>query len=234
MVVNHGAALPVKSQERWYRQEEPRRGKPVDAVLLADVFFGQWLHWVHLSPQRAVTVPCMKPKHCLWCEQGSGSRWKGFIAAMLTRSRDFVVLQLTQHAAGQLLPFVEQYGSLRGLQFVFKRGEDKVNGKVHVRFVSQVRPEVVPKEFPIHCSLARLWGVNEEAIRRGGQYPHCPHPASAYTPPPPSEPPEAYVPTPEEDEPRRPGNDGAREQPPARLSAAEVLNRLRSMRGVNQ
>lgn len=233
-MINLGAALPVKSNDRWYRTVEPKRGKPVDGVFLADMFFGCWLHWINVTPSKAVTQPCTKPKHCYWCEQLSNSRWKGFIAAMDCQSRDFIIAELTEGAAGQLLPYVERYGRLRGLQFVLTRGEGKVNARVHVKFIGECRKEILPKEFPIHCSLARKWGVNEEMIRRSGQYPHCPHPATAYTPPPPTDPPETYVPTPEEDEPRRHGNDGAREQPPAKLSAAEVLHSLRAMRGENQ
>lgn len=204
--------------------EEPRRGKPVDAVLLADVFFGAWLHWVNITPAKAVTVPCSKPKHCIWCESGCNSRWKGFIAAMLSKTRDFVVLQLTEGAAGQMLPFVERYGSLRGMQFVLKRGEEKVNAKVHVSFVQQCRADVVPPEFPIMCSLARTWGVNEEALRRCGQYPHCPHPATAFAPPPPSDPPETCVP--DEEPPPPVGGDGASQDKPAFLSVRELRERL--------
>lgn len=232
MSLNQGAAIPSVPQGRFYHVISPRREVTIDAVLLADTFFGKWIHWVETVPGKGVTIPCDETEHCTHCKLGYPHRWNGYIAALDSRSRDFFVLALTEGCARQLLDHLPQYGTLRGLQFLFIRGKEKVNARVEPRLVGKCSEGVVPQEFSIHSSLSRLWGINAEAIRNGGRVPSAPLPKTGDSRVPPMPPRETYVPLgmPEDDAPT--GQRQQREQPPKRITADEFLAIRARMKGV--
>lgn len=177
MPVNDGAELPPEPEARWYEVILPTPIAPFDGVLLGDRFFGAWLHWESLGPKlKGVSVPCTRDEHCVRCKAGLPSRWMGYIAALRSRDRKEAVLNLTEGAARQLLPFLTKYGTLRGLHCVFARRRVlnadrtvKVNAPVDVKLIARIAEERLPAEFPIHDSLSRLWGINSDFLKRRGQ-----------------------------------------------------------------
>lgn len=165
---NDGAQLPIRAGLRWFEVFSPTHAHPIDAVLLADRFFGQWTHYVDKR-----VIPCPQNENCLFCRNGTAPRWTGYIAALRNKPRKEIVISLSEGAARQLLAMKNEHGRLRGLQCTFvrrqvtdKSGKLRVNAPVDVKLFAVVKGEGLPPAFDIHDSLSRLWGIHQEWLRR--------------------------------------------------------------------
>jgi len=169
-----GAPLPARPECRWYDVVSPTHLQPIDCVVLGGRFFGCWTHWIHTGPlKKGITMPCSMDEHCVMCKEGRPNRWSGYLAVLTSKNKEEKILTLSEGAARQLLPFRGKYGTLRSLQFVFRRariydkqGKLKENARIEVDFVLHVQGSILPPEFSVQDSLSRLWGINAEHLKK--------------------------------------------------------------------
>lgn len=159
--VNRGAALPARGQKRWYRIVSPTRGLPLRAVILGWDFFAVWTHYV------PPTLPCTLTADCHWCKAGFGPRYIGYVACIAGERREPHVLGLTYGACCQLIEMIKSRGPLRGWDVTLQRIYKSEKAPIQVVYHRTIEENRLIPHFDEADSLARMWGVNEDFLKRG-------------------------------------------------------------------
>lgn len=173
----HGAPLPAVSNERWYPVISPKGDVPLIVTLLADSFTGVWIHW----DKRA--LPCYESSDCPHCKRRMPNRWVGYVACYCQhpwgeylRQPGRAVLALSEGAARQLLPTLNETGSLRGVGIqIRKKHPNKENSPYAVQVRGRADVEGLHTEHDIWPSLNRMFGLNEDFWHRHTQVKAKPH-----------------------------------------------------------
>lgn len=158
-----GAALPRKSQERWFMVYGVPGDSIMTCVIIGDAVQGQWTHYDGL------TQPCTQTPECRRCKAGEPSRWQGYVAAWFPKTNKEFVLQLSEGGARHLLDNVATHGPLRGLHVEVKRQRKPNkrtvarNAPLIVKVIERVSEDVLPRSFDVVPSLHRFFGLTASA-----------------------------------------------------------------------
>lgn len=163
-----GAPLPERPNRRWWKVIAPQGKVPLTVTILDDQWVGFWTHWIQdrWNPKGRV-VQCEGHADCPFCKAAKPIRWTGYAAAVVHHPREDRVLALTEGAARDLKPQLENRGSLRGLTVVLQRHLPHPNAPVHAKVVAEVSEDKLPPAFDIMPSLMRMWGLSPAFKPRG-------------------------------------------------------------------
>lgn len=106
---------------------------------------------------RGRTRPCEAPD-CEACNDGSPTRWHGYLSLFNASSRAHAILELTASALEQLEEFRHTYLTLRGLTLVSRRAKSSRNARVILE-VGPPRPDApeLPAEPDIAAIMCNIW-----------------------------------------------------------------------------
>jgi hypothetical protein len=146
---------PEDLQRTSYRiLRAPAQGELTGLCLSAEIH-GVMTHY-HLGRTRPHTEPCCQP-----CEEGQAPRWQGYLALLLTRSRDLCLLEFTAAPTAPLLEYVDHHGTLRGAQLTCYRMGNRSNGRVCIRVArGDLDMFAAPPAPDVPAILARIWQVD--------------------------------------------------------------------------
>lgn len=135
-----------------------RYARPPKLVILSSNWLGLRTHYLFNR-----TTPCRK-QDCPGCEKKMESRWHGYLLAVEDRTERRFVFEFTAQVRLQLKKFIDDRGSLRGLQVICGRLSDRPNAKVKLEsrgFVQAISK--LPPEEPIWPICAHIFGLMPEA-----------------------------------------------------------------------
>lgn len=124
-------------------------------VSLADDFFGLEIHfWA------GRTTPC-RTVDCPACLAGMLSRWAGYLPCLSVPKWGPAIVEFTGAAAADLDGIRERFTTLRGVNLIFRRPNDKPNGRVRAEecglYKEVSRLPQAPAVWPI---IAKIFRVN--------------------------------------------------------------------------
>lgn len=127
---------------------------PSKLLCLSSDIFGIRVHFY-----RGRTGPCTT-RDCEACKAQHLSRWKGYLLAIETATRQQVIFEFTPPGATILDAARKEYGTLRGLQIIASRVSSKPNAKVmiSVKGITVLPPHACP-DYAVWPILAHIWGV---------------------------------------------------------------------------
>lgn len=143
---------PEDLQRTSYRiLRAPPTGE-LNGISLSPEIYGVQTHY-HLGRTRPHTEPICQP-----CEEGQAPRWQGYLALMLTRSRDLCLLEFTAAPTAPLLEYLDHHGTLRGANVTAYRMGNRSNGRVCIRVArGDLDLYAAPPAPDIAAILARIW-----------------------------------------------------------------------------
>ncbi len=138
----------------WFKIVSPRRMVPIQVGLLSQDFTGIWTHFCNHANR---TVPCVGEAHCDRCQVGLHRRWKGYIAAILSTTRQPVIVELTEGAARAIRNDPLYKSGLRGCILTLQRKKPHKTAPVFADLQGPIPGANVPPDFDVLPSLERLW-----------------------------------------------------------------------------
>ena len=148
------AAPPAEQLRAAYRIIRTPTGGELNMLCLSNQLHG---HDCHSYPGR--TRPHPAPT-CEPCELGTPYRWQGYIAVMMTRTRDLALFEFTAASAAPLVEYFETNQTLRGVQIRASRVNQRPNGRV---ILAVTRGDLglysAPPAPDVEEILARIWQV---------------------------------------------------------------------------
>jgi hypothetical protein len=146
---------PEDLQRTSYRiLRAPPQGE-LTGLSLSPAIHGVMTHY-HMGRTRPHTEPC-----CLPCEEGQAPRWQGYLALLLTRSRDLCLLEFTAAPTAPLLEYFDHHGTLRGAQLTSYRMGNRPNGRVCIRVArGDLDMFAAPAAPDVQAILNRIWQVD--------------------------------------------------------------------------
>ena len=132
----------------------PNTGE-LNGLILSAHIYGCDTHYFH-----GRTRPHTEPV-CEACEEGSNKRWQGYLALMLTKSRDLALFEFTAAAAAPLVEYEAHNNTLNGAVIRAFRTSVKANARVVIRIErGDVDLYHAPDPPDVQAILARIWGVD--------------------------------------------------------------------------
>jgi hypothetical protein len=150
------ASRPADAQLRTsYRiVRAPTQGELQGMILSPDIY-GVETHYFH-----GRTRPHTEPV-CEACDNGTGKRWQGYLALLLTKTRDLALFEFTAAAAAPLVEYHEHNKSLDGAIIRAYRTSLKPNARVVIRIErGDVAMYSAPQAPNIAEILSRIWGID--------------------------------------------------------------------------
>lgn len=150
-------ALPERSSlnRQFRRVVYPRGGSPLVCYPLT------WridLIGTHYLPDYQRTVPCAGAS-CQLC-LAMVVRPKGYLPALLFRTHEQVVCEITEGAVRRILAIPWWRDSARGSLLTLSRKGEKPNAPVYAHVeTSQMRTDRLPSAFEVFPHLEDLWGI---------------------------------------------------------------------------
>jgi hypothetical protein len=124
-------------------------------VSLADDFFGLETHY-----WAGRTTPC-RTVDCPACLSGMLSRWAGYLPCLAVPKWNPVIVEFTGSASADLDSIRERLTTLRAVNLIFRRPNEKANGRVRAddcgMYKEPARLPPAPAVWPI---LAKIFRVN--------------------------------------------------------------------------
>lgn len=151
--VTPGTALPI-----W---RPSGKGNQCCYITSSD-WIGVYTHW-----SRGRTIPCHKTG-CEPCKEGCGRRWIGFLGVWSPRTGGHRLWAFPAGPLSTLAAGLRERSTLRGLEVIIMRGNNKPNGPVLIRLVSApVEGLTLPDEPDILACLGRIWQTADEGKADG-------------------------------------------------------------------
>ena len=155
----------------------PNQGE-LQGMILSPRIYGCDTHYFH-GRTRPHTEPI-----CEACDEGAGKRWQGYLALMLTKSRDLALFEFTAAAAAPLVEYEAHNNTLNGAVIRAFRTSVKANARVVIRIErGDVDLFHAPEPPDVEAILQRIWGIDRllqheaqrhqaaKALRTGNQQP---------------------------------------------------------------
>ncbi len=127
----------------------------LEALVLSKEIYGCETHYF-----RGRTRPHTEPA-CEACDEGIGKRWQGYLAILLTRTRDLCLFEFTAAAAAPLVEYFEHNHALDGAVITAYRTSTKPNARVVIRVQrGDVELYHAPPAPDIATLLHRIWSID--------------------------------------------------------------------------
>ncbi len=131
----------------------PSQGE-LHGLILSDQIHGVQTHFY-----KGRTRPHTQP-YCEACDDGHGPRWQGYLAILLTRSKDLALFEFTGPASAPLVEYTDSNKGLRGAVMRAYRMSPKPNARVCIRLErGDVDLYHAPPAPNVAEILDRIWGV---------------------------------------------------------------------------
>lgn len=145
---------PADQLRAAYRIIRTPTGGELQMLVLSNQIHGHDCHY-YQGRTRPHTAPTCEP-----CELGTPYRWQGYLAVMMTRTRDLALFEFTAASAAPLVEDFESNRTLRGVQVRASRVNQRPNGRV---ILSVSRGDIAlyaaPPAPDVEEILARIWQV---------------------------------------------------------------------------
>lgn len=145
---------PPEQLRAAYRIMRTPTGGELQMLALSTQIHGHDCHY-YQGRTRPHTAPTCEP-----CELGTPYRWQGYLAVMLTRTRDLALFEFTAASAAPLVEYFETNKTLRGVLIRASRVNQRPNGRV---ILSVTRGDLglysAPPAPDVEEILARIWQV---------------------------------------------------------------------------
>lgn len=150
----NSAAPPPDQLRAAYRIIRTPTGGELQMLVLSDRIHGHDCHY-YQGRTRPHTAPTCEP-----CEVGTPYRWQGYLAVMMTRTRDLALFEFTAASAAPLVEYYETNKTLRGVMLKAARVNARPNGRV---ILSVTRGDLglysAPPPPAVEEILERIWQV---------------------------------------------------------------------------
>lgn len=111
------------------------------------------------------TVPCEAP-NCPACDDGSPTRWHGYLAIWLPNDNIKLLYEFTEGVADTLLQYRKANGTLRGCRIVASRARAVPNGRVLLKTSSvDLSKYPVPPAPDVAKLLLHMWDLPGKAFK---------------------------------------------------------------------
>ncbi len=150
------AARPADADLRTsYRIVRTPQIGELTGMIISHEIYGCETHY-HRGRTRPHTEPI-----CEACDEGLGKRWQGFLAILLTKTRDLALFEFTAAAAAPLVEYYEHNRGLEGAVIRAYRTTAKANARVVIR-IERGDTDLFhcPPPPDVATLLARIWGVD--------------------------------------------------------------------------
>jgi hypothetical protein len=118
---------------------------------------------IHRIDQRSVM--CLKGlRYCYGCKVGAPTRWRGYIAAQISRTRTPIVCEITPWCALNTPRLVELDGKLHRVQATFRRATSSPQSKLWCEVLDERTAEVIPYRPRSAPILARVFECDESEV----------------------------------------------------------------------
>lgn len=105
------------------------------------------------------TVPCTGDG-CEACEAMAGTRWHGYVAALLVKTNEQIVFEVTAAGAESLLAYRTKHGTLRGADCLASRVSPRPNARLHFLMKPLDLAHVdLPQPINVQMALCHVWGI---------------------------------------------------------------------------
>lgn len=160
------ATVPVTPHALAFRILRVPTDGTLKLCLTSNDLVGCHTHWWN-----GRTVPCTLPA-CPPHEAGSSTRWHGYLAALLSKTREHVIWEFTALAAEAIEAYRSTHPTLRGALVTAHRFTPKPTARVHcILSDAQVGQLALPDPPDLTAVLSHLWGLptqTTDAVGRPG------------------------------------------------------------------
>lgn len=138
-----------------YRLLRLKAADKFSGVVLSSDMIGCYTHW-----WGGRTQPCVG-KECKACKANSETKWKGWMACLITKTAEIVITEFTHATVDEVTRFFDQHRTFKGSTVRLVRIGPRANGKLAVSFNDTRSQYTLLPECPnVPAILARMWGVD--------------------------------------------------------------------------
>lgn len=133
--------------------------KPITGVVTSENMIGCPTHF-----HKGRTIPC-EPPECPACNEGSPTRWHGYVAAYNPSTGMQFLYEFTRKAAEAFVDYRREHKTLRGCQFQARRHSPRPNGQVIILTKPfDLTHGRLPKAPDLIKCLSILWNLPTPAV----------------------------------------------------------------------
>lgn len=146
---------PIK--EQIWKVERSRPKVRMTGTVISHDLLGVDLHW-----NGSRKTPCWLTDDCPYCRAGVPRNWYSYVAAIDVTGRDRALWEITPGALYAWDQAFCRHRTLRGLEFIATRENNKASGPVHMLFAPpRDASGSLPKAPDIYRMLVTMFGVPE-------------------------------------------------------------------------
>jgi len=139
----------------------PANGKLELAITTPEII-GCPTHWYH-----GRTVPC-ETVNCQACLEAVPWRWHAYLAGILPRTRQHVILEVTAQAAEQIQAYAKTHPTLRNAILTAQRQKNRRNGRVIITMATGDPDKLhLPNPPDMIKCLSVLWNIPTSQMEQG-------------------------------------------------------------------
>lgn len=147
-------APPADQLRAAYRIIRTPTSGQLEMLVLSEKIHGVQCHY-YQGRTRPHTAPTCEP-----CDAGTPYRWQGYLAVMLTRTRDLALFEFTAASAAPLVEYSETNHTLKGVLIRAARVNARPNGRVILQVSrGDLGLYSAPPAPDVGEILARIWQV---------------------------------------------------------------------------
>jgi len=128
---------------------------PLHLYPTSTTWIGVYTHW-YLGK----THPCLLPDPCPACEENVPTRWKGYLAAIISQTQEHILWEFPESLIPTLRPYLDEHRTLRHSLIIARR----IKPYPTARIIATIRPAPpdipsLPPEPDILRTLHTIWNL---------------------------------------------------------------------------